>query len=480
MTIESCDKALVLRVDEAADDALIVAFAEAWEKLPFKGWDCAPGKAWMRTYAELMDQMAQLRALNDQSALAPFSASVAEWFKDVFRAIDGVGKGDTPNAGLHFLELAKLLRPSSSKRVGVLFELMGIESTHLQLFLRAAAEGGEPEALTHFLTTLSFTEKPVSARFTLVQHVLDRHLKVEPGSGGQILIGENPGHVAFHFVTPGSDKSQDLERFEALVGKPLALAGVADPDQIERSLRQAAPWLNEAIDVLKRRVEATLLGWGGVSFPPILLVGPPGAGKSWLAQKIGEVIGLPTLVISAAGSTDNMALKGTARGWNSARPGLPVDFMAQHQVANPLIVVDEIDKVSEAQRNGNILDTLHQLTEPENARQWVDEFLLGRCDMSRVSWVATANDTPRLPASLLSRFQVICVAGPDLSHRSVMLHSVLKEVSTEQDSRFDPNQIISDAEWQILMQHAKTPRMARRMITELMGINLRQQRLRPH
>ncbi len=476
MNDEVRGKVLVMRMDNEANDALIEPFSSVWKKMPFSDWDCASGAQWERVRTVLFELVNTLRNLPDQATLTYLPNKASEWFRDLFQALNSNDCGTS----VSFLTVAKLMQESSLKRISFLRQKLGVDSSQVGLFLRAAAEEGEPEALAHFLTTLTFTEKPVSARLALVQHVLDRRLKVVAGSGEGIRIGENPGHVAFHFVTPSSEKNLDVERFESLVGKQLALAGVADPDRIERRLRWAAPWLDQVIDVLKRRVEATLLGWGGVSFPPMLLVGPPGAGKSWFAQKIGEALGLPTLVISAAGSMDNMALKGTARGWNSARPGLPIEFIAQHQVANPLIVVDEIDKVSEAQRNGNMLDTLHQLTEPENARQWVDEFLLGRCDLSRVSWVATANATTKIPASLLSRFQVIRVEGPDLSHRSAMLHSVLKEVSSELDSRVELNQIISDAEWQILMQHAKTPRMARRMITELMGISLRQKRLRPH
>ncbi|MGC8697901.1 MAG: hypothetical protein ACP5Q0_05450, partial [Halothiobacillus sp.] len=303
-------------LDEPSDLDFLRLLESIWKTIPFSAWDCPPGEAWLNAEIVLKNRLVEIEKLKSSSKLAWLPSKVSAWVKDVFRILARMDRAD-PVAPF-YVEMAKLLRPSSLSRLTSYYHATVICEDHLKIFLRASAENREPEGLAHFLATLSFTTLPVSERHALVQHVLEQQSQIPTGTSAAIRIGENRGHVVFHAVAPSGEKSKDLERFSALVGKPLALAGIADPDQVERALRQAAPWLSSAIDVLKRRVDASLLGWGGLSFPPILIVGPPGSGKSWLAQKLGALLGLPTRVISAAGSADNMALKGAARSWNSA------------------------------------------------------------------------------------------------------------------------------------------------------------------
>jgi hypothetical protein len=78
-----------------------------------------------------------------------------------------------------------------------------------------------------------------------------------------------------------------------------------------------------------------------------------------------------------------------------------------------------------------LTDTLHQLLEPETNSCWLDEYLLGECNFSRVNWVATANSITHLDASLLSRFEVFEPPKPTTFHCSLIFHSVVKNILTD-------------------------------------------------
>src|SRR3546814_13268954 len=97
-------------------------------------------------------------------------------------------------------------------------------------------------------------------------------------------------------------------------------------------------------------------------------------------------------------------LQGTARGWASAQPAFPLILMRRCGTANPVIVVDEIDK-AQATHNGDVRATLLSLLERETARAWPAERLLAACHLGEVSCILTANGTEQRAPPLLSRLR---------------------------------------------------------------------------
>src|SRR5690554_1406383 len=143
---------------------------------------------------------------------------------------------------------------------------------------------------------------------------------------------------------PEKDK-KDLLDLARRGGRLLGPATLDEVDLLAARLHEESPWMVDVTRFLMRHMRGHVRsGGGGLHLPPIILAGPPGIGKSWFARSIAEAVALPNRVIDVGAGTAAFRIAGTEKGWNSAQPGLPVETMLQAHVANPLMVVDEIDK----------------------------------------------------------------------------------------------------------------------------------------
>lgn len=305
-------------------------------------------------------------------------------------------------------------------------------------------------------------------------------------------VEDTPRVLVFHDIADAGDKelSKRLEPFAKLVGQYLPMAKTSAMEDELIKLQLASPWLEDAIRSLRRSIWLSLNRSGSAGFKlrrPLLLVGEPGIGKSWFAQMIPEMLGIPFFTIAAGGKSDNMALKGAARGWGSARPGEVVQFVAQQKIANVFVVIDEIDKVGTSTRNGNFSDTLLALFEPENARHWRDEFLLGRVDLSNVNWVCTANSLESISEPLRSRMDIVHLRSPNKpSEARTMIFHVAQRVAHEYGVTEAPDEVrdmsppwpdfISDEKViGKLVRGIRTPRAARKVLEGLLDLWLTHQ-----
>jgi len=139
----------------------------------------------------------------------------------------------------------------------------------------------------------------------------------------------------------------------------------------------------------------------------MLLIGPPGIGKSHWARALGDALRVPTTVIDAAAEAASFSVAGAQRGWGSAAPGKPLDTILNRRVLNPIIVVDEIEKAGEVRSTSgtrhSLTEALLSLLEPATAARWSCPFYQIPFDMSQIGWVMTANSQRGLPDPLLSR-----------------------------------------------------------------------------
>lgn len=194
-------------------------------------------------------------------------------------------------------------------------------------------------------------------------------------------------------------------------GRLVGPATLDEVDQLAARLHEESPWMAEVTTFLMRHMRGFVRSGGiGLHLPPILLVGPPGIGKSWFARSIAEAAALPSHVIDVGAGTAAFRVAGTEKGWGTAQPGLPVETMLQTHVANPLMVVDEIDKAgtiySVSGASSSLTTALLGLLDPGTAPRFECPGMRVRFDMSRVVWVLTANDASCIPPPLRDRCRV--------------------------------------------------------------------------
>jgi hypothetical protein len=162
----------------------------------------------------------------------------------------------------------------------------------------------------------------------------------------------------------------------------------------------------------------------------MLLLGDPGTGKSWFARRVAELAGCGHATADLAGGMDATLVAGNPRGWVSAQPTLPMLAMNQWRTANPVIIVEELDKAGGSERHGDPITSLLQLIEPGTARWVFDKCLLCEVDVSQCSWIMTANSlTGRLPSAFLSRLDIVEVAASPLHMFDELLAAVFAGIA---------------------------------------------------
>lgn len=173
-------------------------------------------------------------------------------------------------------------------------------------------------------------------------------------------------------------------------------------------LRDQFPSFRSVIDTIHNAYavsEKTLLP---PQIRPMLMVGDPGLGKSHFAKKLANALSLEMGWLSVDGANSASTLRGTDKHWSNSTPGLLVSLIGDKGCANPLIVLDEIDKPAKADITNQFLACL----EPSTAVDFEDLCTGVRMDTTLVTYLATANSLAAIPAPLLSRLDVYHIEMP--------------------------------------------------------------------
>ena len=237
------------------------------------------------------------------------------------------------------------------------------------------------------------------------------------------------------------------------------------------TLNSEFPWFLKANQELHRQLNARQQSSTSVfKIRPLLLAGHPGVGKTSWVKRISELFGVPLDLIMAAGGHDTMHLKGSARGWANSQPGEVARMIASEKIANPIFLVDEIDKSAKNSQNGSILDSLLQLIEPATAKNYIDECLRVSCDFSYVSWIATCNSLSNLPKPLLDRFTIIYVDKPGPEHTSAIVKSAIRFFAADLD--IDERMLPKLDGQELKALEGLTPRAISSVVRRMMEIKL--------
>jgi len=190
--------------------------------------------------------------------------------------------------------------------------------------------------------------------------------------------------------------------------------GVVGKDKLD--LKHARKVLDDhhaGMDDIKERItEFLAVGAfkGEIAGSIVLLVGPPGVGKTSIGKSIAESLGRPFYRFSVGGMRDEAEIKGHRRTYIGALPGKLVQALKDVEVMNPVIMLDEIDKMGSSFQ-GDPASALLETLDPEQNVEFLDHYLDLRLDLSKVLFVCTANTLDSIPGPLLDRMEVIRLSG---------------------------------------------------------------------
>lgn len=231
---------------------------------------------------------------------------------------------------------------------------------------------------------------------------------------------------------PGGGDNELIRHLGPISGRHLDLTcAPKDVAGIARTLGGAWPHARGVID----RILGDVQPGEPVRLRPTLLVGRPGSGKTSLAREIGTALGLHTTVYPCASVSDN-SFGGTPAQWGTRRASTPLEAIRAANLANPVLVLDEIEKTGTGGHHGSLLTSLLPMLERHTASQYFEVGIERPADLSYVGFLATANSLDGVPAPLRDRFRVIEMPDASPEHLGDLARRIVADIAI--DAGMDP------------------------------------------
>ncbi len=269
---------------------------------------------------------------------------------------------------------------------------------------------------------------------TVVKMVLSRgDMSLNQLHDNLIAISKQPKAPEFSPVKPGKSGDKVVKVFDMAAIRQIkadtsttrnvkaVMNRFKDADSGERILKKVPARFSKRIQALKAQYpnctgfldyvgSFAMLGakqaYPAFYFPPVLLVGLPGIGKTAVVNAVADSVGVGIRQVDMASTTAGMVLGGMSTQWSDAKAGVVINLLREGGAANPIVILDEIDKAS-SDAKFDPLGPLYNLLEQGTAAKFIDEALDMPTNASHVLYVATANTLETVPTAILSRFIVL-------------------------------------------------------------------------
>ncbi|KAF8123409.1 Lon protease C-terminal proteolytic domain-containing protein [Boletus edulis] len=207
-------------------------------------------------------------------------------------------------------------------------------------------------------------------------------------------------------------------------------------------------------DVKDRILEFLAVGKlrGTVEGKIICLVGPPGVGKTSIGKSIARALNRQFFRFSVGGLTDVAEIKGHRRTYVGALPGKIIQALKRVGTENPIVLIDEVDKIGRG-INGDPASALLEMLDPEQNNGFLDHYMDVPVDLSRVLFVCTANTLDTIPAPLLDRMEVLEVSGYVSEEKCVIAEKYLGPQAKEASGLKDADVLIDPSTVDVLIKY---------------------------
>ena len=216
--------------------------------------------------------------------------------------------------------------------------------------------------------------------------------------------------------------------YRELLQRGTTLREIARPKSLKalESLAQKQPHMKEVVHFVMAQINLARRSQKPVRLQPMLLVGEAGVGKTHFAQALAQALSTTLRIQALDSDLTSSVFLGSDSKWGNSQHGVLFETVVLGQHANPIIVLDEIDKPSRSLSYGSPVSSLYSVLEPVSAKGVRDISLMFEFDASQVTWIATANTAMYLDPPLRSRFREFHIMPPTAAECLVLAEEVMR------------------------------------------------------